>query len=168
MDLKVLILLLLFAFSTVSAHAQITSVSGTAEPCFRKVVFKSDGNCEKFSFRWIELENYMITPTNRRIEIFLDPTAFSEANLRSMFEHLSRKNPTPQNLTINVLTNWKQLEPNSDCPIGAISGRPDPPDLYDYLRAFYWRRTGREYFRYSPAVKVHDSEWTNVTIRAPK
>lgn len=168
MNVTFLILLLLFAVSAAATHAQIGSPSRDSESCIRKVVSKSGDSCETFSFRWIELDNYMLSPSNRRIEIFLDPTAFSEANLRSMFEHLSRKTPSPQNLTINVRTSWNQLEPNSDCPAVVISGRPDPIDLYDYLSAFYWRRADREYFRYSPAVKVHESKWTQVIIRAPK
>jgi len=121
--------------------------------------------CTKFDFRWLELENVLYSEKVRHIEVFLDERAFSEENLRTLFAFLSKKNPHPQHITAVVYTNWQQLPlPSPDCPGWGMSNMPEKPDRYDYLQAIYYRREAREYFRYSPATKVHDSEFKTVLI----
>ena len=129
------------------------------------VAQKQTKDCVKFKFHWLEIENVLYTPVVRHVEIFFDEKAFSEENLKTLFAYLSEKNPEPKHLTVVVHTNWAQLWYPSDCPPFAISEQPDPPDKYDYLQAIYYRRKDREYFRYSPAVKVHDADFKMVVIK---
>jgi len=46
-----------------------------------------------------------------------------------------------------------------------MSNMPERPDKYDYHQAIFYRRGNAEYFRYSPALKVHESEFKTVTIK---
>jgi hypothetical protein len=133
------------------------------------------GKCERFGFRWIEMYNYLASSKIRRAEIFMDPSAFNEANLRQLFEHLSRVNPEPSDLIVTVKTDWNQLQPSApSCPGYGASNMPEPPDKYDYLQATYQRRhwieekSWTEYFIYSPKTKVREPEFTKVVIRSPK
>ena len=128
----------------------------------------SAARCEKFTFRWLEIFNDLYSSKIRHIDIFLDSKAVNEANLRKLFEHLSKANPEPDHLTVSVFSDWAQLDPAApNCPGSGASNMPEPPDKYDYLQATYWRRGERQYFRYSPKTKVPESEFKTVVI-SPK
>lgn len=122
--------------------------------------------CKQFKFHWLELENEKYSEAIRHIEVFMDEKAFSEANLRELFDFLSKSNPDPEGLTIVVHTDWSQFsEPSPNCPgtgCGECSSKVDP---YDHLQAIYWRRPNREYFKYSPKLGVANSEFTTVVIK---
>jgi hypothetical protein len=123
-------------------------------------------NCVRFKFHWLETENSLPTPVVRYIEIFLDEKAFSEENLKTLFAYLSEKNPEPTRLVVKVHTNWAQLDfPSLGCPGSGISNQPDSPDEYDYHQAIYQRSVKTEFFRYSPALKVHEANFKTVVIR---
>lgn len=110
-------------------------------------------------FHYLILENNLSSPKVRHIEIFLDEKAFSEENLTKLFRHISDKNPAPENLTVHVFTNWKQLPLPSDCPLIVISEQPKRLDENDYHKAVFYRRDrsgGTEYFRYNPVLKTED------------
>jgi len=122
-------------------------------------------NCVPFDFRWLQKENVLYSEKIRHIEIFLDPKAFNEANLKKLFGYLSSANPGPEGLTILVHTDWAQLGPAAPNCLGTgISEQPADPHEYDYLQATYWRRGQREYFRYSPKAKIDQSQFITVFI----
>lgn len=129
----------------------------------------SRDECVRFDFRWLELFNGLYSSTIRHIDIFLDPKAFREDNLKRLFEHLSKVNRDPDFLIVSVYTDWNQIDPAApNCPGSGMSEMPAQPDEYDYLQATFWRRGEREYFRYSPKIKVHAANFTEVIIRGPK
>lgn len=139
------------------------------EPTIDRPDRECSNKCVRFDFRWLELSNELYSSKFRHIDVFLDPKAFSEDNLRNLFEHLSKANGEPENLTVSVYTDWAQIDPAApNCPGTGISNMPEPPDKYDYLQATFWRRGEREYFRYSPKIKVHVSDFTQVNMRQPK
>jgi len=121
--------------------------------------------CKPFDFHWLELENEQYTSSIRHIEVFMDEKAFSEANLRALFEYLSKANPQPEGLTVVVHTDWSQFQnPSPNCSGWGMSESSEVP-RYDHLQAIYWRRPGREYFRYSPDVNVDQTRFKKVVIR---
>ncbi|MEP6847315.1 MAG: hypothetical protein ABI999_00550 [Acidobacteriota bacterium] len=107
----------------------------------------------------------LYTSIVRHIEIFLDEKAFSETNLKKLFEYLSKQNPDPVHLTVVVKTNWAQLPMASDCPGYGVSEQPPDPHEYDYLQATYYRRKDQEYFRYSPAPHVDQAYFKTVEMK---
>jgi hypothetical protein len=123
--------------------------------------------CVTFDFRYLVLENELRSPTVRHIEIFLDDRAFSETNLKTLFEYLSKTNPDPKLLTIQVYSNWEQVPIPSDCPGTGRSNMPDKPDKYDYYQAIYYRndRNGImiETFEYNPVLK--NTEFKKVILK---
>lgn len=46
-----------------------------------------------------------------------------------------------------------------------MSDMPARPDEYDYRQAIYYRREKVEYFRYSPALKIDQSQFKIVVIK---
>ena len=159
-------LLLVLALSCVNESPQAREMIADSTATSANCEFSATGNCEKFDFRWIELFNYPASSKIRRAEIFMDPAAFNESNLRQLFEYLSRVNPDPSDLIVTVKTDWRQLQPTSrHCPGSGRSNMPEPPDKYDYLQATYQRRSWTEYFTYSPGTNVREDEFTKVVIR---
>ena len=129
------------------------------------LVRKNNDECVTFKFHYLETQNVLYSSQVRHIEIFLDEKAFSEENLKTLFEYISKKNPEPQHLIVEVNTNWAQLDFPSDCPGTGSSNMPTRPDEYDYLQAIYHRMPKVEYFKYSPAIKVDQSKFKKVVIR---
>lgn len=144
---------------------KITADEPSKIPIQNSVVQKDKKDCVTFKFRYLEIENVLYTPGVRHIEIFLDEKAFSEENLKTLFEYISEKNPEPQHLTAIVHTNWTQLDFPSDCPGSGMSNMPARPDEYDYYQATYHRRAKVEYFDYSQKLKIHSSEFKRVILR---
>ena len=159
--------LLVLTVSCLYESPQATEIKKVQNPSTTDVECddSSVGICQRFDFRWIELFNYPASSKIRRAEIFMDPTAFSEDNLRQLFEYLSRANPEPSDLIVTVKTDWRQLQPTSrHCPGSGASNMPEPPDKYDYLQAIYHRRSWAEYFLYSPKTNVREDKFTKVVI----
>ena len=116
-------------------------------------------HCVTLPFRYIELRNSMDAPKLRYIEVFLDVGAFSEANLKTLFEHVAAKNPEPENLTVMVKTSWQQLPFPTDCQPSGRSNMPAQEGRYDYHQALFHRRDREEhraYFTYNPVLKSPD------------
>src|SRR5436190_5582043 len=99
---KILFVSVLFV-ALISCYSAATELSNeTREGDDSKV------DCVRFDFRWLELENVLYSEKIRHIEVFMDERAFSEENLRSLFDYISKKNPNPTGLTVQVHTNWAQ------------------------------------------------------------
>ena len=118
---------------------------------------KEKENCIKLDFRFLEVSNAQYTSTSRQIEIFLDEKAFSEQNLKALFDYLSKEYPEPKRLTIGISTNWEQLPLPVDCSPGAngISDTSDQkPEMFDHYQARYYRDEKLEYFIYYPVLNT--------------
>jgi|KBSSwiStaDraftv2_1062776.scaffolds.fasta_scaffold140966_3 hypothetical protein len=123
-------------------------------------------SCVPFSFRWLETENVRYTSKIRHVEVFMDPKAFNEENMKKLFSYLSSTNTDTESLTVILHTDWAQMQPPApNCPGTGISEQPADPHEYDYLQAIFWRRGKREYFSYSPRIHVDASEFKDVSIR---
>jgi len=121
--------------------------------------------CKHFQFHWLELRNEKYSESIRHIEVFMDADAFSESNLKELFDYLSKTNPDPVGLIVVVYTDWSQFQtPSPNCPgFGCGECNSEPP-RYDHQEATYWRRPEREYFRYS--VKPNSPDSKTVIIRS--
>ena len=115
-------------------------------------------DCTTLKFRYLIIDDSMVTPNTRNIEVFLDDKAFNEENLKALFRFLSDKNPDPNelpnNLMVFVKTDWNQMPFSSDCPPSGFSGGDAGKDRYDYHWANFYRRQGKESFVYNPTKKV--------------
>lgn len=109
--------------------------------------------------------------TVRKIQVLLDPKYFNEQNLAQIFDCLSKANPDPEHLMIDLQTDRSRVHIPDGRPGTGASNLPPDPRENDFLRAMYFRRpgkgdrVGKEYFEYSPSVKVPRSEFKWVKIR---
>jgi hypothetical protein len=130
----------------------------------------TDDSCNrKIEFKYVVVQNSVTKERNasddtREMWIFLDERAFSEENLRLLFEHVGKKYSSPGKLYVWVETHWDDV-PNSDldCKGYAISEGPDRADEKDHHRATYFRTAEVELFRYNPKLK--SSEIKTVVLR---
>lgn len=132
---------------------------------------EAKNSCKSLDFHYLVFENHLMTEKLRSIEVFLDTGAFSEENLRELFEHLSKKNPYPFNLIIKVHTDWSQLPIKSECPLTVVSEQPNIPDDNNYYQAMYTRRKRErviEYFTYNPELKTDKVKLVVLKGEAPK
>jgi hypothetical protein len=113
---------------------------------------KAKEDCVKLDFHYLITSDSMTAPNLRLIRVFLDEKAFSEENLKELFNYLSNKYSEPNNLVIQVNTAWAQLPLPSDCPGGGISNQPDRTDKYDYHQAIFYRGSKAPYFKYNPVL----------------
>jgi hypothetical protein len=118
---------------------------------------KEDENCSKLNFHFLEISNAQYTSVSRQVEIFLDEKAFSEKNLKILFEHLSAKYSDTKRLVISVSTNWEQLPLPFDCSPGAngLSDTSDQkPVSFKYHQARFFKDEKVEYFIYYPILNT--------------
>lgn len=160
MKLKISLTVFLLIFICI-AYAQVATKTENKlhlNDVARTTTENKPSDCVRMDFRYLITADYQITPNTRRIKVFLDEKAFTEENLKKLFRYLSDKNPdpndSPNNLTVVVNTDWKQLDFPSDCPPIATSGGNSGTDAYDYHWARFYRREGKESFVYNPIKKV--------------
>jgi len=121
---------------------------------------KKTEDCVTMKFRYLITQDYKSTPNTRHIEVFLDEKAFTEKNLKTLFNYLSDKNPEPNNspnrnnLIVIVNTDWRQLEFPTDCPPIGISETGAGTDTYHYHFARFYRRGENAFFTYNPTLKT--------------
>jgi hypothetical protein len=146
------------------AAINISKAQADRTPNLAPATIASTQFCKQFNFHWLELVNAKFSNTTRHVEVFMDEKAFSEDNLRELFEHLSKTNPDPAGLTVVVFTDWSQFtNPSVGCPGGGCGECKSEPFKFDHLQATYWRRPDREYFRYSP--KINTADFKKVVIK---
>jgi hypothetical protein len=120
---------------------------------------QNDSKCKTLQFRYLVMSNVLATPKVRVIEIFLDDTAFSEGNLRELFQFLSKQFPEPAGVTITVKTDWRQLPFPTDCTPFAMSSQGGKWKDFDYHGAIFHRREGeRSFFLYNPDLNVKEEK----------
>ena len=66
-------------------------------------------DCRPLHFRYLILSNELWSEKLRHIDIFMEPSAFSEGNLNKLFKIFSKTFTKPEVLTITVKTNWNQF-----------------------------------------------------------
>ena len=129
-------------------------------------------NCPEIGFYYLVTQNSLYSANIRSIEVYLAPEDFSEKNLLILFTCLGRENPNPSHLTAELETDWSRVHIPDGRPGSGMSDMPPDPHENDYLRALYFRRPGRgdrmggrEYFRYSPAVKMDPFYFKTVKMK---
>ena len=125
--------------------------------------------CAQFKFKFFIIDDSLYTNTSRHMRVFMDEKGFSEPNLRTLFDYISKLNPDPVGLTVSVYTNWEQFD--NPLPDGCwmASSRHNHPVDYRFREATYYRRDrpkNREYFRYSAAR--NSSETKTVILSGEK
>lgn len=95
----------------------------------------------------------VISERAREMIVFLDEKAFSEENLKTLFTHLSKKYPYPNNLTVRVETDWENVPNPDNCEGFGTSGESDKENIDDFHWALFLRRGKDEIFRYNPILK---------------
>lgn len=142
--------------TAVAAEAgQMAVASPKPTPLFRTV------DCGDLKFRAIVTQNHLMSDKVRSMTIFLQPEAYSEENLRTMFTHYSRKYPEPESLLINVETDWERLPTADQCPTATSGSGPDATVNRSH-RAKFRRVGGRATFRYNPVLNTFD--WTALAL----
>lgn len=126
-------------------------------------------DCPGINFKYQIAGNDMWSSKVRHIWLYLEPAAFNEKNLRSLFACVSKANPEPVHLTVELNTDWSRLPDLTSTEPGSGCGEcQEDPHKYDFLQALYFRREGREYFKYSPAPHVKDWDFITVVIQGKK
>lgn len=77
----------------------------------------------------------------------MDKKAISVENLTDLFVLLSRKFPSPKNLTIYVETNAKQIPGPGECERSGESEVQDTENYDDYPYVRFYRLNANEFFR---------------------
>ena len=105
----------------------------------------------KIGFRYVIIcDPINVTDPNdppRRIDVLLDPKAFSEETLATLMRILSKRYPEPEWMIVHVWTNLEQVHTPGE---PRMSEAPYNPILDEYHRAILIRKDGNELFRYNP------------------
>jgi len=106
------------------------------------------------SFRYVIIENRLDEDANtgekcRVVEVLLNQRAFSENNLRLLFQLVSNRFADDQRLDVWVHTSLEQAPTPEERDAGATSEDPDESTKHFYW-AWYLRSPDDEFFRYSP------------------
>ena len=121
-------------------------------------------DCRSLKFRYFMIVNALHGEKIRRIDIFMEPSAFSETNLNKLFTMFSKTFTKPEVLIIELKTNWNQFHfsraPN--CPgVGFTSQsatedqRKVEKNTYKYHYALFRRKDGVEYYTYNKVLNKY-------------
>ncbi|MGH9818979.1 MAG: hypothetical protein ACRD43_02320, partial [Pyrinomonadaceae bacterium] len=126
-----------------ATHAQIKASTAPVE-------LPPQPSCPNVDFSFFQTQNVMYSSKVRHVELYMEPKAFTEKNLRSLFACISAANPEPIHLTAVLETDWSRVHIPDGSPGYGASNMPPDPHEYDFLQSTYYRRENHEYFRYSP------------------
>lgn len=130
------------------------------KPVIQPIERKAKDDCVTIDFHYLIVGDAQYTPISRQLHVFLDEKAFSEKNLKTLFNYLAQEYyPGKKRLTISVSTNWNQFYLPPACGsrgIGAgdASNDADEPETFEYHKAEYFRDEKEEYFTYNPKLKT--------------
>jgi len=92
------------------------------------------------SFRYVIIYNEVVDavhnldssrtgPKQRFVDVLMQEEAFSEENLRTLYQSISKRFPEPQHLSVSVVTNISDTETpdEHEGPHSSESGPPTPP-----------------------------------------
>lgn len=106
----------------------------------------------KARFRYAIVENGLLH-NGRLVFVLMDASSFSEANLRDLFQMLSKRFPEPNQFWVAVCTNLQQVPTPEE--MDYLRGHPDDESLLKslnldkYPSAEYTRSGEDQYFEYS-------------------
>jgi len=131
---------------------------------------QDDRKTSESHFRYVIIENRLDEDTKtedkrRVVEVLLDKKAFSERNLRLLFQLVSKRFADDELLDVWVHTSLEQAPTPEERDKGGTSEDPDRSTKRDYWAA-YLRSTDDEYFRYSPPKDKSDIK--TIQIREPQ
>lgn len=114
------------------------------------------------SFRYVIIENRLDEDKNtgersRVVEILLDKKAFSEKNLRLLFQLVSKRFSDAKLLDVWVHSSLEQAPTPEERDEGGTSRNPNE-STKKYYWAVYLRSLDDEYFRYSPITDKSDNK----------
>lgn len=151
-----LVLYILFVFGAYSVMAQKAKLEASIE----------QDECEMLSLHFLELKGRSWeTSRLRHVEIFFDGNFYTESNLLKAFQYLSSKYRDLNTVSIVLYTNWGQLSDQNDCRRGTMS-ETSKAEVFDGRKAFYYRDSTKEYFRYLPSDEA--KEFSLTVIRGQK
>jgi hypothetical protein len=116
----------------------------------------NDETCEPLEFKYVIVSSVPQYDGFRDIHVFLNPTSFTENNLRLLFARM-RSEFQEKNLTIKVFTNWEQvplripLTCEGTGTSGSDTGASRATDRYS---AIYFQRGNEKYFKYLVSAKT--------------
>lgn len=105
----------------------------------------------RFPIRYVVVYNYITEGNTRQIEILMEEKQFNEKTLRTVFDFLSKRYPSPTNLEIEVHTSLNTIETPEEREMWKDSDDSRFADYYfKYKQASYSRYAdGRESFIYT-------------------
>ena len=120
----------------------------------QKLYGQDNREANSSSFRYVIIENRLDEDANpgekrRVVEVLLDRRAFSEKNLRILFQLVSKRFADDDLLDVWVHTSLEQAPTPEERDAGATSEDPDESTKHFYW-AWYLRSSDDEFFRYSP------------------
>lgn len=146
---------------TLGFLANLGASTTTAAPQKKQPVFRSE-------FRYVILSNDIESVgrkyRTRSIEVLLDPNAFSEPNLRDLFELLLNRYPKPDWMFVDVVTNLEQVATPEEAERDITMSHTDNhPEFDKYNNAILIRQGKDEFFRYT--IKAPGTEMNTVVIK---
>ncbi|MCW5971677.1 MAG: hypothetical protein KIT57_24495 [Blastocatellales bacterium] len=128
------------------------------------IVYKpQQPDAKKSPFRYIIVNNVVSEAFNtdpatgrRNVLVLLDDIAFTEENLRTLFNLVMARFPMPQALGIIVCTSLEDIKTPEEADMPIVRGAPPSPE--NYYKAYFFRDTkGNEWFTYNPTPPSPDS-----------
>jgi len=107
----------------------------------------------KAPFRYVICENEIKSVGERKITVLMDPTSFSEDNLKRLYYLVSQRFPDPASMSVWVNTSLWQVETPEEAEVPHISEVGDDPHNNQFQYALLMRISGNEFFRYSSDEK---------------
>lgn len=123
-------------------------------------------SCSEIGFHFEIARNYLPSSAGRMVEIFTDSVNINKPNLQALFACISNAYPEPQQLTINVETDWnvyQQVSGNSGSGISESNLLVRDPNR-PWSR--YYRVGPNTYFRYYLGGDLQKVETVVITGRA--
>ena len=119
----------------------------------------TNSDCDfDLNFKFIITHNFA-DKTSREVEVFLDPQAFNDKNLKKLFSYFATKYKSPNIMEVRVETSWYTVAaPNIDCEGEAMSNMPDDPEKLKYHWALYLRSGNDEVYRFNPKLGERSME----------
>ena len=125
---------------------------------------------DRSPFRYVLISDAVVAQENetsqrgsRYITVLMDGTAFSEPNLKILFELISKRHLKSVRLIVDVYTSLQQVKTPEEMDIASVSEQPYDTSLDRYPRAAYVRHGGDEFFRYTKHPP--DPAMTTIVLR---
>ena len=127
---------------------------------------KQSGNVKSPPLRYVFIENRIDDGGDRRIlQVLMDEKAFSERNLRILFELIGKRFPN-DDLVVSVFTSLEDAPTPEERDEGSISEETESRPVKHYW-AVYLRHEGYDFFRYSPVGDLNGNRVVEMMKKRP-